>query len=107
MKTAALRLLIGFIILGLAGGFMAERYNQNSPDCPCCASGRCHDNTKCHNTIKACTCGYFALRVSLPKTNVLPEPGLKGYLTFSQDAGYSYLSAKDIFHPPRNPSFVF
>jgi len=102
MKIMCVRVLICFMILVFVGGFMGETvYANNHQDCSCCTANKCHANTKCHNTTKACTCSYQITQALLPKRNTSFELVLTGYLAHTLDFAYLYLSVEDIFHPPK------
>ena len=90
--------------LALAGGFVGElAYANTHQNCPCCASNKCHANTKCHDTAtKACACNFQTAQLFLSMNNILPKPVLTGYLAQNLHFAYVFLSTKDIFHPPRS-----
>jgi len=102
MKRICVRVLLGIVILAFVSGFMGEVvYADSHQDCSCCAANKCHSNTKCHNTAKVCTCNYQTTQVFLPKSDTLPGLSFNGYLVYNPNFAYLYLSAEDIFHPPK------
>lgn len=102
MKTIAQRCVFYLIIVALVGGLMGEVvYTNDREDCPCCTANKCHANTKCHDTAKACLCKHQTVQAFLPETNILLKFVFAGYLQQNLHFTYLYLSTDDIFHPPR------
>lgn len=103
MKKICLRALVGLIILALFAGFNGEFiYAQDHQNCSCCNVNKCHTNAKCHDTAKTCVCGYQPIQAFLQKDDLQTKFVFSGYLVLNLNFTYLYLSAKDIFHPPKS-----
>jgi hypothetical protein len=96
------RTIVVLIILALVAGSVVERiYANTHQSCPCC-DNKCHSQNKCHENTKACFCSYTApLQVYLLKSGILPQLAFVSFFTSKLRFTYVYLSAEDIFHPPK------
>ena len=101
MKNIA-RVMIVFLILTFVAGSLVEHvYASTHQNCPCC-DNKCHSSNKCHENTKACFCSYSApLQVYLLKCGTLPKLAFLGFFTSKFRFNYAFLSAEDIFHPPK------
>lgn len=97
-----LRGTVILVILSLMfGGIVEHAYASIHQDCPCC-NNQCQSNEKCHENTKECFCRYPApLQVYLFKNDELPKLVCLGSFVPKLRFNYVYLSAKDIFHPPK------
>ena len=97
-----LRGVVILVILSLMFSGLAEyAYASIHQDCSCC-SNHCQSNDKCHKNTKECLCRYPApLQVYLLKNDELPKLGCLGSFVPKIYFNYVYLSAEDIFHPPK------
>jgi len=94
------------VILSLIFGATAEyAYANMHKHCSCC-SNQCQSKEKCHENTKECICRYPApIQVYLLKDEGLPKLGFLGFFVPKLRFIYVFLSAKDIFHPPKTNLF--
>ena len=97
-----IRIIVIFLVLALAGGSMVEYfYAGTRQDCSCCHN-KCQGAKNCHENTKACLCSYqVPLQVYLLKSETLPKLVFCGFFVPNRHFAYLYLSAEDIFHPPK------
>jgi len=101
MKTKALLPVILLAVALLFGQSIGYAFPVTHQGCSCC-SGKCHSAKKCHENSRECFCrNLVPSQVCLLKSDILSTPEYSGYLPARNNHSYTFLSAKDIFHPPK------
>jgi len=101
MKNVFIGIVILMVLVLIFGGIIENAYANIHQDCSCC-SNQCQSKEKCHENTKQCSCGYPAIfQVYLLSNDTLPGLACLGFFVSKPRFNYAYLSAKDIFHPPK------
>ena len=101
MKNRLMGIVILVVLSLISGGIVDHVYANIHQGCSCCKN-QCQSKEKCHENTKECFCRYSApLQVYLFKSDMLPNLACLGFFVSRLHFNYVYLSAKDIFHPPK------
>lgn len=97
-----LKAVIILAVVTLAAGSLVELAQAGAhQNCSCC-NNKCQGSKNCHENTKACLCSHQApLQVYLLKSETLPKLEFCGFFAVRPGFAYVYLSAEDIFHPPK------
>lgn len=101
MKSGFSKIMVCFMLVTLAGGTIIEfSHASQAGDCQC-------RKGSCHGTAKACVCSHQVIQPALPERSDLTVLNVASYISQRSYVIYKYLSARDIFHPPKiSPVFV-